>query len=307
MHVAGKPILGHILDQVEEQKITDVILILGYLGSKIKEYVEEKYSHLNFTFVQQDKAEGPAHAIHLAKPFVNEDEQSLIIFGDTIFVGDLSLGLSTKADLSIAVKEVQDPRRFGVCVMKEEKVVDVEEKPDYVKPMNAMIGIYFANKSKLLFDALDLMVQEKRMTKGEYYLPDAFKVMLEKGANIDTFNMEGWFDCGKPETLLSTNRYLLDKKQNGEVRVVDENTIIIPPVFIGEEVVLKNSIIGPHVSIADNVEINSSIIKNSIVNKNALIENAQLQESLIGENAVVEDIIEKINVGDNSQIRFSGE
>ena len=306
LHVAGKPILGHILDQVNELGIKDVILILGYLGSKIKEYCEEKYKHMNFTYVQQDKPEGPAHAIHLAKPFINKNDEVLIIYGDTIFIGDMSDGLKTGKDLSIAVKRVEDPRRFGVVVMKGDKVIDVEEKPDYIKPMDAMIGIYFAKNSKLLFNALDDMVKEKRMTKGEFFLPDAFKIMLEKKADITTFQMEGWFDCGKPETLLATNRYLLEQRTNGETKILGENTIIIPPVFVGKDVVLKNSIIGPHVSIADNAKIDTSIIKDSIVNKNAVIENAQLQESLIGENAIVHDIIEKLNVGDNSEISYGG-
>jgi glucose-1-phosphate thymidylyltransferase len=308
LHVAGKPILGHILDQVEEAGIQDVVLILGYLGTKIKEYVEEDYSHLNFTYVQQDKAEGPAHAIHLAKPFITKDDKVLIIFGDTIFVGDVKAGLKTDKDLSIAVKRVEDPRRFGVVVMDKKdkkKVVDVAEKPDYVKPMDAMIGIYFANNSKALFDALDEMVEKQRMTKGEFYLPDAFKIMLEQGSSITTFQMNGWFDCGKPETLLSTNKYLLEKKGNGKTETIKNNTIIIPPVFIGKNVKLNNSIIGPHVSIADDALIETSIIKNSIVNKNAEIKNAQLQDSLIGENAIVEDIIEKLNVGDNSQISYN--
>ena len=131
--------------------------------------------------------------------------------------------------------------------------------------------------------------------------------MIENGADINTFQMEGWFDCGKPESLLSTNKYLLEKKGNGPIKVVNENTIIIPPVYIGKNVELKNSIIGPYVSVADNAKIHTSIIKDSIINKNAVIENAQLKESLIGENAVVQDIIEKLNVGDNSQISFSGD
>jgi len=310
LHVAGKPILGHILDQVKSLGINDVVLVLGYLGTKIKEYVEEEYKDMNFVFAQQEKALGPAHAIYLAKPFVKDDEEMLIIFGDTIFVGDLKSGLKTDKDLSIAVKRVEDPRRFGVVVMDDDdntKVVDVAEKPDYIKPMDAMIGIYYAKNSKALFGALDTMVDEGRMTKGEFYLPDAFKVMLENNHDITTFQMDGWFDCGKPETLLATNKYLLDMKTNGKTRVIEGNNIIIPPVYLGKDIKLKNSIIGPHVSIADGAEIYTSIINNSIVNRNAYIKNAQLQESLIGENAVVEDIIEKLNVGDNSQIRFSSE
>ena len=304
LHVAGKPILGHILDQVEELGITEVVLILGYLGSKIKEYVETEYSHMNFAFAYQEKKLGPGHAISLAKPFIEEGDEVLIIFGDTIFVGDLSQGLKLKNDAALAVKRVEDPRRFGVVEMENDRVTDVVEKPDYVKPMDAMIGIYFIKNTKLLFEAIDEMIENKRMTKGEFYLTDALKVMIEKDAYITTFQMEGWFDCGKPETLLSTNRYLLEKKANGAVKVIKENTIIIPPVYIGKNVELKNSIIGPHVTIADNAKIHTSIIQDSIVNKNALISNAQLKESLIGENATVEDIVEKLNVGDNSQISF---
>ncbi len=307
LHVAGKPILGHILDQVKELGIKDVVLILGYLGNKIKDYVETNYPEMNFAFAQQDKPMGPGHAIFLAEPFVKKDEKILIIFGDTIFVGDMKKGLKTTKDGALAVKRVEDPRRFGVVEMKGEKIVDVIEKPDILKPMDAMIGIYFINNTKLLFEALNEMIKTDRKTKGEFYLTDAFKIMLEKGADMTTFQMDGWFDCGKPETLLATNRYLLEKKNGGNPKVHEENSIIIPPVFIGEGVILKNSIIGPHVSIADDVKINTSIIKNSIINKNAVIENAQFTDSLIGENATVSDIIEKLNVGDNSEISYSGE
>jgi glucose-1-phosphate thymidylyltransferase len=307
LHVAGKPILGHILDQVKELGINDVVLILGYLGSKIKEYAEEKYPDMNFAFAQQDKAIGPGHAIYLAEPFIEKNEKLLIIYGDTIFVGDMKQGLKTKNDLSLAVKRVDDPRRFGVVEMRGDKVIDVIEKPDFIKPMDAMIGIYFVNNSKLLFSSLDEMIRTERKTKGEFYLTDAFKIMLEKGASVSTFHMEGWFDCGKPETLLATNRHLLEKNNSGIVKVVEKNSVIIPPVFIGKGAVIENSIIGPFVSIDENVKITASIIKNSIVNRNATIENAQLQESLIGENAIVKNNMDKLNVGDNSEISFSSE
>jgi len=112
--------------------------------------------------------------------------------------------MQTDKDASIAVKRVEDPRRFGVVVMDNDKVIDVAEKPDYIKPMDAMIGIYFINDSDKLFNALDQMVKEERMTKGEFYLPDAFKIMIENEDYITTFQMKGWFDCGKPETLLAT-------------------------------------------------------------------------------------------------------
>ncbi len=305
LHVAGKPILGHILDQIQELGITEVVLILGYLGHKIKEYVEEAYPQLNFAYAYQEKSLGPGHAIMLAEPFIQEDDEVLVIYGDTIFVGDLSLGLNKKYDGSLAVKFVQDPRRFGIVEKNHDKVTKVIEKPDIMEPREAMIGIYFIRNSRLLFESLKEMVDKGRQTKGEYYFTDALQVMIEKGASLTTFEMEGWFDCGKPETLLSTNQYLLQQKGNGVTRVINESSIIIPPVFIGQNVELKNSIIGPYVSVADGVKIDSSIIKDSIINKNASIKNAQLKESLIGENAIVENALPKLNVGDNSEINLS--
>lgn len=307
MHVAGKPILGHILDQVKELGIRDVVLILGYLGDKIKQYVESNYKDMKFNFAYQEEALGPGHAISLSEQFVKPNEKLLIIFGDTIFVGDMKKGLKSKSDASLAVKRVDDPRRFGVVVMKNGKVVDVAEKPDYVKPMDAMIGIYFISNSSMLFDALHTMIDTGRKTKGEFFLTDAIKIMLEKKANVSTFQMQGWFDCGKPETLLATNKYLLEMNNGGKPYASGENSIVIPPVFLGKGAKLKNSIVGPYVSVAENAVISTSIVKNSIINRNATIENAQFTDSLIGENAVVKDIIEKLNVGDNSEISFSGE
>ncbi len=306
LHVAGKPILGHILDQVKGLGIKDVVLILGFLGEKIRTYVQKTYPEMNFDFAVQEKALGPGHAISLAEPFIKKGEKLLIIYGDTIFVGNLKTGMKSAKDGAFAVKKVDDPRRFGVAEKKGNRITKLVEKPDYLKPSEVLIGIYFINNSNLLFDAIKDMIKTGRKTKGEFFLTDALQVMVEKGAYLTTFKMEGWFDCGKPETLLATNRHLLEMNNGSKVKIVNENSIIIPPVYIGKGVVLKDSIIGPFVSIDDNAKIKTSIIKNSIINKNADIENAQFTDSLIGENAAVKDIIEKLNVGDNSEISFSG-
>lgn len=306
LYVAGKPILGHILDQVTGLGIRDVILVTGFMGYKVKEFVESAYPNLSFSYASQDAMLGPGHAVSLAEPFISRDDKLLIIYGDTIFVGDMKQGLKTAGDAALAVKRVNDPRRFGVVEMKDDGVINVVEKPDYVKPMDAMIGIYFINNTGLFVDAMHEMIKTERKTKGEFYLTDAFKIMIEKGAYITTFRMEGWYDCGKPETLLATNRHLLDRVGNGH-EIKGNNAVIIPPVHIGKNAEVSNSIIGPYVSIADNARVETSIIRDSIINRNAIIINAQLKESLIGENAVVRDIMEKLNVGDNSEISFSGE
>jgi glucose-1-phosphate thymidylyltransferase len=212
----------------------------------------------------------------------------------------MSPGLRNGRDAVLAVKSVDDPRRFGVVEMDGEKVIDVVEKPDYIKPMDAMIGIYFFNRAGILSEALDQMVTQNRMTKGEYYLTDALKVMLEMGSNIGTFHMEGWFDCGKPDTLLATNRYLLGKAKPFVQHY--EGSQIREPVFIDETAIIKNSIIGPNVSVSRGVEIVNSNIEDSIVNQHSFIENCTLKSSLVGEDAVVKDIKGRVNIGCHSEV-----
>ncbi len=278
------------------------MLIVGYMGHKIKEYASE-HPDMKFYFAEQEKRLGLGHAIYSAKPFVKPGEPVLIIYGDTIFIGDISAGAKSKRDACIGVKMVDDPRRFGIVEMDGDRIVKLVEKPDVEKPLPAIVGVNFINNSKLMFDCIQELIDRDIRTKGEYQLTDAFQLMVEHGAYMTTFPLEGWYDCGKPETLLETNRYLLDQKS----RIAPtENSVIIPPVHIEAGAEVKNSIIGPYVSIAKGAKITASIISDSILNKDCVVKNAQLAQSLIGENAIVEDIVEKLNVGDNSEIRFNG-
>ncbi|MFH0875555.1 MAG: sugar phosphate nucleotidyltransferase [archaeon] len=305
LYIAGKAILGHILDKVASIGINDVVLIIGFRGEKVKEYVKQEYPNMHFDFAEQKEMLGLGHAIYTAKPYVKENEPILIIYGDTIFVGDISVGKKEKNDGCIGIKAVDDPRSFGVVETKNGKITKLVEKPDYIKPMPAIVGVNFINNSKLLFDSLEELISKNIKTKNEYQLTDAFQLMVEKNAVLTTFPLERWFDCGRPETLLETNRYMLDNLKTKHDK--SENSVIIPPVFIDKTAKVKNSIVGPYVSIAAGATVTNSIIKNSILNKVCTVKNAQLTDSLIGENAIVEDFTDKLNVGDNSEIRFSGE
>ncbi|MBN1502971.1 NTP transferase domain-containing protein [Candidatus Woesearchaeota archaeon] len=306
LHVAGKPILGHILDQIKSLGITEVVLIIGYMSEKVEQYVKESYKDMKFDFALQKERLGLGHAVYTAQKYI-KDEPILIIYGDTIFVGDISKGMDTKNDGCIGVKTVADPRRFGIVETKAGKIVKLVEKPDYIKKMPAIVGVNYINNTKLLFEALKRLVEHDIRTRNEYQLTDAFQIMVEKGANLTTFEIDGWFDCGKPETLLETNKYLLAEGHGNWTKIKTQNSVLIPPVFIEKDVVVKNSVIGPYVSVAKGAHIINSIIKNSIINRYAVVENAQLLDSLIGENATVRDILEKLNVGDNSEISYTAE
>jgi glucose-1-phosphate thymidylyltransferase len=299
IYVAGKPILGHILDELESLGVTEIIFIIGYLGEMITEYVDTNYRFKSY-YVRQDELNGLGQAINLARDYV-QDEPILIILGDTIFKADLQSVLNGD-NSAIGVKNVRDPKRFGIVEMKNGYIARLVEKPDEPKSDLAIVGIYFIRNSVLLFKCLEEIIAKDIRTKGEFQLTDALQMMIDRKEKMRTFLIDGWYDCGKPETLLETNRYLLERIHH-EITV--DGSIIIPPVFIADSVSIENSIIGPFVSIADNSFISNSVIKNSIVNKNSVVKNILLIESLIGDKASVNGKFNKLNVGDSSEIDFT--
>jgi len=299
LRVAGKPILGHILDDVVALGIKEVVLVVGYRGENIVDYVRANYD-LELSFVEQTERLGLGHAIHLSKEFVG-DEPVLILLGDTIFKGDLKRMIASGGN-SIGVKQVPDPERFGIAEIEGSRIVSLVEKPEKPKSNLAVAGIYSITDSAVLYGALDSIISSGRRTKGEFQLTDALNMMIEKGSELKCFEVEGWYDCGKPEALLETNRALLELACP---LVEIPGSILIDPVCIGENVVIESSVIGPFVSVAENAIIKRSIIRNSILGECAVVEDSLLDSSLIGDNAVVKGTFKRLNVGDSSEIDFT--
>ena len=305
VHVAGKPMLGHILDDLEKAGIDSIGLVVGDRGERVTEYVKSSYK-FKLDYVYQKERKGLGHAIYLylsEKGF--DDDPVLIVLSDTIFEADLTEILGSQYS-SIAVHEVRDPRRFGIVELEGGFIKRLIEKPDVPTSNLAVVGIYLVNNVKLLFDCLQQIIDKDIRTRGEYQLTDALQLMLDSGEKITAFSVAGWHDCGTPETLLRTNRYLLKKASKGAVPAYAgiPGSIIISPVSISETAVIENSIIGPYVSIASGAKIARSIVEDTIVNENAIIQNALIKESLIGDNAIFDGQFSRLNVGDSSQIMF---
>lgn len=299
LRVAGKPILGHILDDIADLGITDIVLIVGYRGSEIVDYVKANYE-MDVSVVEQTERLGLGHAIYLSREYVG-DEPVLIMLGDSIFKGDLR-GMVGAGDNYIGVKRVAEPQRFGIVELKNDRIVSLVEKPEEPKSDLAVVGVYCIQDSAALYGSLDAIIGSGIRTKGEFQLTDALNRMIEKGIVIKTFEVEGWYDCGKPETLLETNRALLEM-ESPEIEV--PGSILITPVHIGPDAEIVSSIVGPDVSIAGRSTIRRSIVRNSIIGENALVEDALLDSSLIGDNAVVRGTFKRLNVGDSSEIDFT--
>lgn len=299
IQVAGKPILGHILDQIRALKIKDLTLVVGYMGDKVREYVEQNF-RFRVSYVEQRERKGLGHAIHLCRETVDPDEPLLIIYGDTIFSADLSRLEGSRCSL-VGVKEVEDPRRFGVVEVKRNRIVRIVEKPARPATNLAVVGINYVVRPGVLFGCLQEIISRDIRTKGEYQLTDALQLMIDRGEKIKTFPVEGWFDCGKPETLLATNRALLDGHHR---RYQIPGSVIIPPVYIAETAKVEGSVLGPYVSIAAGSRIHRSLLRDVIVNENAVVDTVLLHNSLIGDNAIVRGSYKKLNVGDSSEVEL---
>lgn len=298
LNVAGKPIIGHIMDKVIAAGFDSATIVVGYLGELIKDYITANYK-ITVDFVEQEERLGLGHAIYLSRHTISKDP-ILIILGDTVF--DVDLDAMIKSEYStLGVKEVADPRRFGVAEVKNGFITQLIEKPEHPTSNLAIVGLYYIKRPDVLLDCLKEMIKRDVRTKNEYQLTDGLQIMLERGEKLTTFPIDGWYDCGKPETLLDTNRHLLHQTQTNGVH---EGVVIRPPVFISPKATVKSSVIGPYATIADGAMVEESIVRNSIVSENAKVENALLEDSIIGSNAVIKGGFKRINIGDSSELEY---
>jgi glucose-1-phosphate thymidylyltransferase len=299
LNVAGKPIIGHILDKIIEDGFTEATFVVGYLGDMIRDYVQNQYT-LRADFIDQEERQGLAHAIHLTKDTLVGDDPILIILGDTIF--DVNLKpVITQSSTSLGVKTVEDPRRFGIAEVSDGVVSKLIEKPEHPTSNLAIVGLYWIRKPRLLLECIDELMKRGKKTKGEFQLTDALQLMLERGERITTFGVEGWYDCGKPETLLATNRHLLSKQRS---LVQRDGVVVVPPVYVASNAVITNSVIGPYATIADGASVTDSIVRDSIVSEGAHVSRSLLDNSIVGSNAAVRGAFKRINIGDSSEIDF---
>jgi glucose-1-phosphate thymidylyltransferase len=254
--------------------------------------------------VIQTTGKGTGHAIYLAKEQIKGCGEILIVLGDTIV--DVNLKPVLEADLSmLGVKKVEDPRLFGVAELDDAGFIKrLVEKPLIPKSNLALVGLYKIKESDQLIDALEYNIKNKITSQNEYQLTDALMRMVEQGVKFKTFDVDNWFDCGKKEILLDTNSILLKRLNYDTSKYKFENTIIIPPVFIGENCKISNSIIGPNVSVGDHAIMNYAVVKESIIGPYAQIEFAILDRSLIGNDAVFIGMKQCLNIGDSTEINF---
>ncbi len=302
--IAGKTILSVIIDQLLGAGVTEFVFVIGYLGEKIQRYIAKTYPDLNYTLVSQNDRRGTGHAIWLTKEVVYDDDV-LIVLGDTIFDYNVKDLLSSDISL-IGVRKVDDPRSFGVAeIDANDMVLRMVEKPLIPKSNMAMVGVYYIKETAAMYAALDKHLSNRVDEEGEYHLTNALQQMIESGIQFKAFRVNNWFDCGKKETLLSTNAILLKQMADPDTGALQNKftgSVIIPPVNIAEGCIITHSIIGPNVTIGEHTTIDSSIVKDSIIGSFAELNEVVLHSSIIGNDAFVRGLSQSLNIGDNTEI-----
>ncbi|MBN2426984.1 MAG: NTP transferase domain-containing protein [Deltaproteobacteria bacterium] len=304
VQVAGKTVLEHIINRLTCLKPDEFIFITDENGYQIEKFMFKNFPDLKCSYTVQKERLGPAHAVWMAAPCIHPGDDVLVVFNDTIFVTDLEKipELAQDCDGLIYSSEVEDYQRFGVNVLEKGFIVDMVEKPD--KPISrlAQVGLYYIKDGARFMKSIEEVIHAGEVVKGEYYLPAVFMRMIENGLRLRAPEIDEWLDCGKPDSLLETNRFLL--KENGHIEGEIHNSVIIDPVHIGPGTVVRNSVIGPDVSLAPKCLIESCIIRDSIVNAGAELKNVLLNQSLLGEDVRLTGKLGKLNVGDHTLIEM---
>ncbi len=296
LEIANKPVLDYVIEPLQKLEPEEFIFVIGHKGEMIIDYVRNKYS-VKTSFVPQSKLLGLGYAVHLALEQVT-NEPTMIILGDTIVECDFHQVIE-KGNNVLGVREVDDPHRFGIAEIKDGFVAGLEEKPENPKSNLALIGLYYFKDSAFLKDSLKNLINSGKTTSGEIQLTDALQNMISQGTKFVSHNVQGWYDCGKKETMLNTSCHILSKNSHS---VDISGTNIIPPVHISPSAQITNSTIGPCVSVGNDTIVMDSKISNSIIGHHAAIKDSELKDSMVGNWSKINGVKKVVNVGEKTEI-----
>jgi glucose-1-phosphate thymidylyltransferase len=297
VRLAGRPILGHLLDWVvgENGDIDEVILIISPHQTDVEAYARRATSR-PVRIVVQDHPRGQADAIARTAPFV--DEPILIVFSDTLADVTFDHLASVDGDGLIYVKEIPDPSRMGIIVVEDGRIVDMIEKPQQPISNLATIGMYYFRDYVGLFSAIDRVLAMPPRLQGEYFLADAIKLMIEDGKLLRPFMATAWEDTGTPEYTLHAHRFVLDRS-GGHVKA-RQGVTFIPPVYVADDADVRESVVGPYVTIESGCHVERSVLTDCILDEDVSVKSQVLERALLGRRTSLVGTPLSANLGDDS-------
>lgn len=289
LKIAGKTVIEYLIDHLSTLNPEEYIIITDMAYNKdYKNFLETKYPNYKFSFPIQEIPLGPGHVILQAKDLIKKGDDLFILFSDTIFVKDLSCinHLKKESDAIIFAKEVEDYQRFGVIVHNNKHITKFVEKPSTPISKLAAIGAYYVKDGKNLIKYIEKLIKLNIMINGEYFLTDAFVLMIQDNKTLFVEEVDDWFDTGKIETILATHQKIL---KGG--------------IWKGDNLQIKNSIIGKNISLGNNTQIINCNIENSIIGENTILQGLTIKDSVIGDNVKIKKDGHSFNVGDDCYIQ----
>lgn len=311
--VAGKPIVHRLVEDIAgvlNEKIDEIAFILGdpaFFGDEVVESLKELATNLGAkpTIYRQLDPKGTGHAIMCAKDSLSGP--AVIAYADTLIRADFDL--DKEADAVIWTKKVKNPEAYGVVNLNEKnEIIELVEKPEEFVSDQAVIGIYYFKDVAQLKTELQYVLDNNIINGGEYQINDGIKRMMSAGKIFKTGTVDEWMDCGNKEVTVETNQRMLGflseaKHQLISDNITNKNSTIIKPCFIGKNVILKNSTIGPFASIGEGTVVEDSTVKNSIIQTNSKIKNANLDNAMIGNYATFDGKFTNVSIGDYSELK----
>ncbi len=308
--VGGKPIVHRLVEDIASvcaDKIEEIAFVIGDFGAEVEKELIELAEKLGAkgSIHYQEQPLGTAHAVLCAKEKL--EGPVVVAFADTLFKANFKI--DPNDDGILWVKQIEDPSAFGVIKMNEKgEIIDFVEKPKEFVSDLAMIGIYYFKDGARLRKELEYLLDNNIIKGGEYQLPDALRRLTEDGCKFKPGEVTEWLDCGNKEVTVFTNQRVLEFDYEANKMMVSASaaitdTVIIPPCFIGENVVIENSVVGPHVSLGKGTEVRGTVIANSIVQQNTKLSNAVIADSMIGSHATYEGMARDLSMGDYSSFK----
>lgn len=308
--VGGKPIVHRLVEDIAgvlNNKIDNIAFVVGDFGTEVEQELIRVAEQLGAkgSIHYQTEPLGTAHAVLCAKEHLVGP--TVVAFADTLFKADFKI--DPDDDGILWVKQIAEPSAFGVIKMNEQgEIVDFVEKPKEFVSDLAMIGIYYFRDGERLRKELEYLIDNHVIKGGEYQLPDALRRLTEAGYKFKPGKVIEWLDCGNKEVTVFTNQRVLeyDKERHSLFQAASatiENSIIIEPCFIGENVKIVDSVVGPHVSVGENSAIVHSVVKNTIIQEHSSIRNAVVADSMVGSHAHFESVVQDLSIGDYTTIK----
>ena len=306
--IAGKPIVVRLVEEIYATCPTPIRTI-GFVVNELEKATQAQLSQLAKTigaqarFYEQTEAQGTAHAVFCASELLHGPV--IVAFADTLF--KCASALDTDQESVVWVKKVQDPSAFGVVQLDtQNKVTDFVEKPTSFVSDLAIIGIYYFKEGTQLGKSLEELIAHNEQKDGEYQLTTALVAMNKAGVQFTTQEVAEWLDCGNKAATLHTNQRFLTLMESNQDLVANTaqlyNSLLIPPVYLGEQVVINNTVLGPYVSVGDHTQIRDARIQNSIIQTHSKVSYTTLDNSMLGNHVCLTGKSSEVSIGDYTTI-----